>query len=237
MPASGTGPATSSASGWNTRLYWQWIGYNTIAFVTVLTAGFVLALLGSDALHLDLASGHVLVALLIATLGAILFGGVLGALQWLVVQQRVPLPRKVWITANIGPALLAWLLVIMPAVISAQDTDGDVSTTYLLAASQSLALGPLLGLSQSMVLRKVTGRWAWWIGANLASWLIVDAVIYLLGLLTNDLDVLTGDGSLVEIYLTLIATTPLTGRALLWVLAPSALTVPEAAPPPPPVTK
>lgn len=53
-------------------------------------------------------------------------------------------PRKVWITANVGPALLAWLLVIMPAVISAQDTNGDVSTAYLLAASQSLALGPLL---------------------------------------------------------------------------------------------
>ncbi|MEU9140271.1 hypothetical protein AB0D33_30680 [Streptomyces sp. NPDC048404] len=83
-----------------------------------------------------------------------------------------------------------------------------------------------------MVLRAVTSRWAWWIGANLASWLIVDAVIYLLGRLTSDLDVLTGDGSLVEIYLTLIATTPLTGRALLWVLAPSALTVPTASQPP-----
>lgn len=136
-------------------------------------------------------------------------------------------PRKVWITANVGPALLAWLLVIMPAVISAQDTNGDVSTAYLLAASQGLALGPLLGLSQSLVLRKVTSRWAWWIGANLASWLIVDAVIYLLSRLTDDLDVFTGDGSLAEIYLTLIATTPLTGRALLWVLAPSALTAPR----------
>ncbi|MEH0550951.1 MULTISPECIES: hypothetical protein [unclassified Streptomyces] len=84
-----------------------------------------------------------------------------------------------------------------------------------------------------MVLPKVTRRWAWWIGANLASWLIVDAVIYLLGRLTSDLDVLTGDGSLVEIYLPLIATTPLTGRALLWVLAPAALTAPTAAPPTP----
>ncbi|MCX5259147.1 hypothetical protein OOK27_34290 [Streptomyces canus] len=140
-------------------------------------------------------------------------------------------PRKVWITANVGPALLAWLLVIMPAVISAQDTNGDVSTAYLLAASQSLALGPLLGLSQSLVLRKVTSRWAWWIGANLASWLIVDAVIYLLSRLTDDLDVFTGDGSLAEIYLTLIATTPLTGRALLWVLAPSALTAPRTPQP------
>ncbi|MFI6494647.1 hypothetical protein [Streptomyces sp. NPDC050564] len=110
--------------------------------------------------------------------------------------------------------------MITPAVISAQDSDQDVSRVYLLAAGQSLALGPLLGLSPSLVLRKVTRRWAWWIGANLASWLIVDAVIYLLGRLSGDLDVLTGDGSLVEVYLTLIATTPLTGPALLWVLAP-----------------
>ncbi|MEU9801513.1 hypothetical protein [Streptomyces sp. NPDC051000] len=165
-----------------------------------------------------------MIALLIATVGAALLGGVLGALQWLVVRRRVPIPRKAWITANIGPALLAWLLVIMPAVISAQNSDANVSTAYLLAASQSLALGPLLGLSQSLVLRKVTRRWAWWIGANLASWLIVDAVIYLLSHLFSNLNAFTGDGSIAEIYLALIATTPLTGRALLWVLAPTALT-------------
>ena len=52
--------------------------YNAIAFITVLTAGFLLALLGSNVLHLTLASGHVVVALLIATVGAVLFGGVLG---------------------------------------------------------------------------------------------------------------------------------------------------------------
>ncbi|MET9694488.1 hypothetical protein ABZY81_39810 [Streptomyces sp. NPDC006514] len=49
-------------------------------------------------------------------------------------------------------------------------------------------------------------------------------MIYLLSRWADDLNVLTGDGSLIEVYLTLIATTPLTGRALLWVLAPSALT-------------
>lgn len=227
MTASGSRRETTSRTGWDSRLYWQWIAYNTVAFVIVLTAGFLLALLGDDALHLEVSSHHVVIALLVATVGAALFGGVLGALQWLVVRQRVPIPRKAWITANVGPALLAWLLVIMPAVISAQDTNNDVSTAYLLAASQSLALGPLLGLSQSLVLRKVTSRWAWWIGANLASWLIVDAVIYLLSQLSNGLNVFTGDGSLAEIYLTLIATTPLTGRALLWVLAPSVLTAPE----------
>ncbi|MER6776341.1 MULTISPECIES: hypothetical protein [unclassified Streptomyces] len=224
MTASGSGRRRVPAGGWDARLYWHWIGYNTLAFVSVLTVGFLLILLGNDVLHMNVASHNAVLALLIATLGAALFGGVLGALQWLVVRERVPLPRKAWITANIGPALLAWLLVIMPAVIGAQDSHQPVSTAYLLAASQSLALGPLLGLSQSLVLRKVTARWKWWIGANLASWLIVDAVIYLLSRRTADLDVLTGDGSLVEVYLSLIATTPLTGRALLWVLAPSALT-------------
>ena len=64
------------------------------------------------------------------------------------------------------------------------------------------------------------------ISANLASWLIVNAVVYLLSQVFGGLNVLTGDGSIAEVYLTLIATTPLTGRALLWVLAPSALALP-----------
>ncbi|MFJ9945034.1 hypothetical protein [Streptomyces erythrochromogenes] len=228
MTASGSAREVPASSGWEVRLYWRWIAYNSIAFVIVLSVGVALALLGSDVLHLRLASGHVLVALAIATLGAVLFGGVLGTLQWLVVRERVAaIPRKAWVTSNIGPALLAWLLVIMPAVIGAQNSDQDVSMAYLLAASQSLALGPLLGLSQSLVLRKVTRRWAWWIGANLASWLVVDVALLLLSRLSGDLDVLRGDGSVAEVYLSLIATTPLTGRALLWVLAPSALTVTE----------
>jgi hypothetical protein len=84
----------------------------------------------------------------------------------------------------------------------------------------------LLGLSQSLVLRKVTSRWAWWIGANLVSWLIVNAVVYLLSQVFGGLNVVTGDGSIAEVYLTLIATTPLTGRMLLWVLAPCALARP-----------
>jgi hypothetical protein len=38
-----------------------------------------------------------------------------------------------------GPALLAWLLVIMPAVIDAQNSREDPSVAYPLAASQALA--------------------------------------------------------------------------------------------------
>jgi len=164
-------------SGWSGRLYWQWILYNSVAFVVVLTTVAVLSWIGADLLHLSLANGSRVAALVVATLGAVLFGGVLGVLQLRVIRQRVPtIDRKQWIVASVGPALVGWLFVIIPAVISAQDSGGDVSGAYLLAASQTLALGPLLGLSQASVLRVHTSRWAWWIVANILSWLIVHAI-------------------------------------------------------------
>jgi hypothetical protein len=212
-----------AANGWSARLYWRWILYNSAAFVVVLTAVAVLAWISADLLHLSVIDGHRIVALLVATAGALLFGGVLGALQWLVVRERVPVDRKRWIVANVGPALLGWLFVIMPAVISAQDSGTSVSGAYLLAASQTLALGPLLGLSQALVLRDHTRRWAWWIAANIVSWLIVDAAFYLLSQRFDALDFTRQDGSVAQVYLMLILSTPLTGRMLLWVLAPSAV--------------
>ncbi len=218
-------------SGWSGRLYWQWILYNSVAFVVVLTTVAVLSWIGADLLHLSLANGSRVAALVVATLGAVLFGGVLGVLQLRVIRQRVPtIDRKQWIVASVGPALVGWLFVIIPAVISAQDSGGDVSGAYLLAASQTLALGPLLGLSQASVLREHTSRWAWWIVANIVSWLIVHVISYALSLWFDGLDLTRNDGSVLQVYLMLIATTPLTGRMLLWVLAPSATLSQGSAP-------
>jgi hypothetical protein len=123
----------------------------------------------------------------------------------------------------VSDALVGWLFVIVPAVISAQDSGASVSGAYMLAASQTLALGPLLGLSQASVLRGYTRRWAWWIAANIVSWLIVDAVFYLLAQWFDALDFTRQNGSVAQVYLMLILSTPLTGRMLLWVLAPSAV--------------
>src|SRR5664279_1506947 len=219
-----------ASNSWSARLYWQWILYNSVAFVVVLTAVAVVSWISADVLHLSVITRSGIVALLVATVGALLFGGVLGALQWLVIRQRVPVPRKRWIVANVGPALLGWLFVILPAVISAQNSGTSVSGAYLLAASQTLALGPLLGLSQASVLRGYTRRWAWWIAANIVSWLIVDAAFYLLSQRFDALDFTRQDGSVAQVYLMLILSTPLTGRMLLWVLAPSAVMSQKGAP-------
>jgi hypothetical protein len=218
-----------ASNGWSARLYWQWILYNSVAFVVVLTAVTALSWISADLLHLSLVSASRIIALLVATAGALLFGGVLGALQWQVVRQRAPVDRKRWVVANVGPALLGWLFVILPAVISAQDSGRNVSGAYLLAASQTLALGPLLGLSQAVVLRDHTRRWAWWIAANIISWVLVDAAFYLASKWFENLDFTRQDGSVAQVYVMLIATTPLTGRMLLWVLAPTAALTQEPA--------
>jgi len=83
-----------ASNGWSSRLYWQWILYNTVAFVVVLTAVPVLSWISADLLHLSFTSRSRVVALLVATVGALLFGGVLGALQWRVIRQRVPIATE-----------------------------------------------------------------------------------------------------------------------------------------------
>jgi hypothetical protein len=131
--------------------------------------------------------------------------------------------------ASVGPALVGWLFVILPGVISAQESDARVSGAYMLAASQTLALGPLLGLSQATLLRDHTSRRAWWIAANIISWLAVDAVFFLLSQWLEGLDFTRQDGSVAQVYLMLIASTPLTGHMLLWVLASTATLSQEPA--------
>ena len=88
--------------------------------------------------------------------------------------------------ANVGPALLGWVLVIMPAD-QAREAHQDVGVAYMLVVSPTLALGPLLGLSQAVVLRAYTPRWPWWIAANLLSWLIVDLVVVLINTSTRSI--------------------------------------------------
>ena len=167
-----------------------------------------------------------LVGLVIATLGAVLFGGVLGALPRLVVQERVPVPAS----GGLSPYRpgVAGLAAGDPARGDQRPERPGGGVDGVSAGRQPGAgVGPLLGLSPSLVLGEVTSRWAWWIGANLLSWLLVNAAILLLSQVFGGLSVITGSGSIAEVSLSLIATTPLTGRMLLWVLAPSALAVSE----------
>jgi hypothetical protein len=96
VAGSGENPRALSTTGWDTRLYWHWIFYNSIAFIALLTAVALMVWLSVDVLDLAVGNRNLVGALLVATFGALLFGGVLGSLQWLVVRERVLVPRRRW---------------------------------------------------------------------------------------------------------------------------------------------
>ena len=114
-----------ASNGWSARLYWLWILYNSVAFVVVLTAVAVLSWISADVLHLSLSSRSWVVALLVATAGALLFGGVLGALQWL---------DALDFTRNDGSVAQVYLMLI--------------ATTPLTGRMLLLVLAPSAALSQ-----------------------------------------------------------------------------------------
>jgi len=213
--------ATDPASGWDARLWRLWALYTALAYTVVLAIIWVLASLGLDLVRV--AVNHRAVGtLLIAAGGAALYGAVLGTLQWRVLRVRLPIARRRWVGACIVPALIAWIIVVVPAGISADTSGHNLRVAYLLAVSQALALGPLIGFGQARALKPYTDRWKWWIAANIVSYLVVYAIFYLASLIFGSFDFIDGEGTPLEAYIVLISTTPISGRWLLWVIAPSA---------------
>jgi hypothetical protein len=220
--------ATDPATGWDARLWRLWALYTAVAYTLILGVILVLTSLGLDVTQAAL--DHRLVGtLLIATFGAVLYGVFLGALQWRVLRERIPMPRRAWVRAAVTPALVVWIVVVVPAGIAAENSGDDLRVSYFLAISQALALGPLIGFSQAVALRPYTQRWKWWIAANFVSWLVAQALFYLVSLIFGGFDFAHGNGSPLEAYLVLLAATPLSGRWMLWVTAPDA-TVPATEP-------
>ena len=70
-------PRVVSPTGWDTGLYWRWILYNSVAFIALLTAVAAMVWLSVDVLDLAVGNRSLVGALLVATFGALLFGGVL----------------------------------------------------------------------------------------------------------------------------------------------------------------
>jgi hypothetical protein len=213
---------TDPASGWDAHLWRLWAAYSALAYTVILVVISCLASVGLDFTRVAV-DYRAVGSLLIATVGAVLYGSVLGAMQWRVLRERLPIPRRSWILACVMPALISWMVVVVPAGIAADSADQDLRVAYLLAVSQALALGPLIGFAQARALRAYTPRWRWWIPANLVSWLLVDAIFYLLSLVLGAFGFLQGDGSPLEAYLVLIAVAPVSGRWMLWVTAPDIL--------------
>lgn len=77
----------------------------------------------------------------------------------------------VWVLVTLVPAFVGWLVVIAPGAVDLLGRGSDTITAFLDGFVQALRLGPLIGMSQATALRGHTSRWAWWLAANVITYL------------------------------------------------------------------
>lgn len=161
-----------SGSWWDRRLFGLWVLVNGAAFLVIPIVGLLLERLASAATR-DLIHDHrALVVFVTAALGAAVQGVILGRWQWRLLRRRVPyLERGRWVIATFAPAFFVWLLVIAPGAVDIMGAGGDTLTAFRNGFVQALVLGPLIGLSQATALRGHSTRWAWWLAANVVTYL------------------------------------------------------------------
>lgn len=215
---------------WDRRLFGLWVVANAAAFVIIPLAGTLLEQLTSSATKNLVRDHRVLAILIIAVVGATLQGTLWGWLQWQLLRRRVPgLQRGRWMVATTVPAFIVWVLVLAPRITDVLAQGGSTLLAFRNGFIQALVLGPLIGLSQAMALRPLTSRWAWWLLANVTT--------YLGGTLLRQL------GVWLQHELSQPARTPgyfpvvafaIHGAWMLWVTAPEAVS--SRRPPQPPAS-
>lgn len=212
---------------WDWRLFGQWILVNGVAFVVVPLAGIAVEQLASAATK-DIVGNHrYLVIVVIAVVGSVFQGLVVGRWQWRLLRRRAPrLRSRRWVLATLAPAFVLWLLVIAPHAADLLAKGGDTLAVFRQGFIQALVLGPLIGVSQATALRGHTRRWAWWAAANVTAYLSGAALHELALWLEHELSLPARPTDFFP-----VAAFAIHGAWMLWVTAPQAVSAASPARP------
>jgi hypothetical protein len=210
---------SGSRSWWDGRLFGRWLLVNGVAFLVIPVVGVLLEHVASKATESLVHDHRALAVVITALVGAGAYGVILGRWQWRLLRRRVPgLSRRRWMLATLVPAFAVWLLVIAPEAVDALARGGDTLSVFANGFVQALVLGPLIGLSQATALRAHSTRWAWWLAANIVTYLSGSA-LYELGRWLQDTLSLPGWA---PPYFPVVAIA-IHGAWMLWVTAPAVI--------------
>jgi hypothetical protein len=211
---------SGGASWWDGRLFGLWVLVNSAAFLVIPVVAILLERLASAATHDLVYDQRGLAVLIIAAVGAGTQGVILGRWQWRLLRRRVPaLRRRRWVAATLVPAFFVWLAVISPAAVDILARGGNTLAAFGNGIVQALVLGPLIGLSQATAFRGHTTRWAWWLAANVVTYLS-GAALYEFGSWLQHALSLPGR---IPAFFPVVAIA-IHGAFVLWVTAPEATT-------------
>jgi hypothetical protein len=123
--------------------------------------------------------------LAIMALAGIAEGVAVGVAQWRVLRWRLPaIAGPAWTLATAAGAFIAWAMGMIPSTLMGGDSAPPQAMPsralmMVLAAAMGIALGPVLGIPQWIVLRRHIPRSGWWIAANSAAWGVGMPIIFL----------------------------------------------------------
>jgi hypothetical protein len=170
--------------------YGAWIGAN--AFAEALGLGTTVVLgwrVGPELARLSGFTSALSAGLLAVVLGTVLEGVVVGVAQELVLRRRLTQLRpRSWIVATAIGAALAWVLGMVPSTVMAltssesasqSSAEPSVLVTIVLAVGLGLVAGPILGIAQWTVLRRLVQRAGRWLWANALAWAVGMPLIFL----------------------------------------------------------
>jgi hypothetical protein len=170
--------------------YRRWIFANAWAEAAGLGTTFALGRLMGPLLERVTGTFAIIgTALIAVVLGTLLEGVLVGLAQERVLRQRLDRLRpRAWMRATAIGAGLAWALGMIPSTVIAllsQDSTGSpppepgAVIQYGLAAGLGLVAGPVLGLAQWVVLRRLVQRAGLWLWANAMAWAVGMPLIFL----------------------------------------------------------
>lgn len=161
--------------------------------------------------------------------GTLIEGTVVGTAQWLVLRRPLPgMSWRRWVLATGAGAFVAWTLGMVPSTVLGPGggepaAEPGEAAVLGLAFIMGLALGPILGLAQWLILRRFVRRAVLWMPANALAWAFGMVVIFL------GIDLALGGGFATSTVPILALTLAIAGAivgaihglALVWFLRPA----------------
>jgi hypothetical protein len=173
----------SARHGLDWGLWRRWVAANAFGELG-LAAALVVGL--SLAATVEARAGPWAAAAVAIAAGTLIEGLWVGLAQWWVLRRALPgLSRGAWLLATLIGGFVSWTFGMLPSTLMAgADQAGAAvagvsgATELILAALLGAAVGPVLGIPQSVALRKHVPKAAWWIVANSAAWALGMPVVF-----------------------------------------------------------
>ena len=175
--------AQRASGGFDWGLWRRWVVANAFGELG-LAAALVVGM--SSASTLETRAGPWAAAVVAIVAGTVIEGLWVGLSQWWVLRRALPgLSRGSWLLATFIGAFVSWTFGMLPSTLMAGAEQAgaavagmSVATELVLAALLGAAVGPTLGIPQSIALRKHVPKSGWWIVANSAAWALGMPVVF-----------------------------------------------------------